>query len=56
MNSQNQKQKMEIHYNEKNQSGEKYLNNINPDMPKWAEMLIELYTSPLKYKIAYKIK
>jgi len=35
---------------------EKYLNNFNPHIPEWAKLLVELYTSPLKYKVKYELK
>lgn len=35
---------------------EKYLNNFNSHIPEWAKMLVELYTSPLKYKMIYDLK
>ena len=33
---------------------EEYLKDFNSHLPKWVNMLVELYTSPIKYEIKYK--
>ena len=33
---------------------EEYLKDLNSHLPKWVNMLVELYTSPIKYEIKYK--
>lgn len=45
---------MEYYEQEKGQLKEEYLKDLNSHLPKWVNMLVELYTSPLKYKIKYK--
>lgn len=45
---------MEYYEQEKGQLKEEYLKDLNSHLPKWVNMLIELYTSSLKYKIKYE--
>ncbi len=33
---------------------DEYLRDLSSHLPKWVDMLVELYTSPLKYKIKYE--
>ena len=47
---------MENYYQKENCLKEEYQQNINPYIPQWAKMLVELYKSPLKYKITYEMK
>jgi len=39
---------------EKKYINEEYLKDLNSHLPKWVNMLVELYTSPLKYKLKYE--
>lgn len=46
-----------MEYYEKAKEGylkDEYLKDLNSHLPKWVNMLVELYTSPLKYKIKYE--
>ncbi len=45
---------MEYYENNQEQIKDEYLKDLNSHLPKWVSMLVELYTSPLKYKIKYK--
>jgi hypothetical protein len=46
---------METEYQEKEKIlKEEYRINLNLHIPQWARTLVELYTSPLKYKIKYE--
>jgi len=45
--------KMEEYYNRKNMLREE---DLNPNAPIWAKRLIELYNSPLKYKIKCELE
>ncbi len=41
-----------MEYHEKRIQSEKgYFKNLNSYIPEWAKLLVELYTSPLKYKM-----
>ena len=48
--------KMEADYQNNSQFGEEYLRNIDLHIPEWAKTLVDLYTSPLKYKIKYELE
>ena len=45
---------MEHYEHQKEQLKDEYLKDLNSHLPKWVNMLVELYTSPLKYKIKYQ--
>jgi hypothetical protein len=30
--------------------------NLNSNIPQWVKILVELYSSPLKYEIQYRLK
>ena len=47
---------IEAYYQKENQLNEEYSVNLVSDIPQWAETLIELYSSPLKYEIKYQLK
>ncbi len=48
--------KMENYYQKENCLKEEYQRNLNPYIPQWAKMLVELYKSPLKYKVMYEMR
>jgi len=48
--------KMKTDYQRENKMKEEYQKNLNLHIPQWTKKLVEIYTSPLKYKIKSKLK
>jgi len=46
--------KMEKYYRKENSLGRERINDVY--VPKWAQKLIDLYTSPLKYEVMYGMR
>jgi hypothetical protein len=48
--------KMQHDYQTRNSLTNEYLKSLNLHLPEWARELVELYQSPLKYKINYELR
>jgi hypothetical protein len=48
--------KMQHDYQTRNSLTNEYLKSLNLHLPEWARELVELYQSPLKYKINYEVQ
>ena len=47
---------VETRYQQECRDKENYLNNLNLYIPEWSKKLIEMYTSPMKYKVKSELK
>ncbi len=47
---------VENRYHQEYRDKENYLNNLNVHIPEWSNKLIEMYTSPMKYKIKSELE